>query len=154
MKTDARYSKTNPKVTAEDIVDHEAVAAVIRDKGMVLVFWHEKYNYFTLPVGKVKIGQSLRDALNEEIFEEIGIEVIQCQHLVTFNEDYSRGEDVITHTVQHIFEVTEYRGVIKNAEPEKHSMMGFSSVIDLWNMPVDKSDVLVEFLKLEMGRTP
>ena len=52
--------------THEDIVNHHAVAAVIKNtEGKILMQEHVKYGFWTLPVGKVKDGQGINDVIEQ-----------------------------------------------------------------------------------------
>jgi len=60
----------------EDLMDHKAPGAVIKDKqGNILMQEHVKYGFWTTPIGKAKHDQNIEEALKEEIFEECNLTV-------------------------------------------------------------------------------
>jgi ADP-ribose pyrophosphatase YjhB (NUDIX family) len=119
------------KYTQEDIEDHAGIAAVIKDKeGKILVQKHVKLGFWTIPVGKVAHGQSIIDGLKQELKEECNIDVIEYKELMVRKYKYDRGVRVVTVT-SHLFEVTKYKGTVKNNEPHKHSQQVFMSIQDI-----------------------
>ncbi len=65
---------------AEDLIDHHAVSAVIKDKdGRILMQEHVKYGFWTVPIGKVAVNQTLEEGLKQEIFEECNSIIQDCQ---------------------------------------------------------------------------
>lgn len=68
-------------------------------------------DYWAFPVGHVEFGENTVDALRRELFEEIGIQLLDCERLITLYDN----EQKIRHAV---FKVTEWRGEIENREPE------------------------------------
>lgn len=64
------------KYNEEDVCDHQGVAGVIKNsKGEILMQEHIKYGFWTIPVGKAKLGQSVEEGLKQEILEECNIEI-------------------------------------------------------------------------------
>jgi len=129
----------------EDIVDHHGVVAVIKNKkGEVLMQEHVKYNFWTIPVGKVKLGQEIEDALKEEIFEECNLVISKFVEIADKDYLYIRkGREV--KVIIHLFEITEYSGIMKNKEPHKHRKQEFLSIEDIRKIPY-LSDVTLLYL--------
>ena len=116
------------KYNSEDIVDHHGIAAVIKDKkGRILMQEHAKYDFGTIPVGKVKNGQSIEEGLKQEIFEECNLIVKKFKEIISKNYVYNRnGNNVVVNS--HLFEVLEYEGKMKNNESKKHKKQIFLSL--------------------------
>jgi ADP-ribose pyrophosphatase YjhB (NUDIX family) len=128
-----------------DLVDHIAVSAVIKNEiGNILVFFHNKYQEWTIPVGKVERGQSVTDALYLEVLEECGIEIIAFKKDIIKKYTYTREEKDITVEL-HQFTVQGYTGVPKNMESRKHSHMQFMPVSKLYDLG-NRMDALDLFL--------
>jgi len=119
----------------EDLTDHDDIAAVIKnDKGEVLMQEHVKYGFWTIPVGKVKEGQSIIDGLKQEVYEECDLEVTEHLEVISKNYSYQRNN----HTVKvasHLFEITKYRGEMKNMEPTKHNQQVFKPIQEIEKLP-------------------
>jgi len=130
----------------EDLIGHDAVAAVIKnEKGEMLVQEHVKYGFWTIPVGKVKTGQTLEEGLKEEIRDECNIEIVRCREIATKKYKYERnGTDVDVRS--HLFEVPEYSGSMKNNEPNKHKQQIFLPLDKIKELPY-LSDMTLLYLE-------
>lgn len=115
------YSIDNPLVTDEDIKDHSGIGAILHyPPDSILLFKHVKYQWWTIPVGKVQSGQSLQEALIQEIEEETGVVPVEFEEIGCYEKTYERGHGVSTTINMHIFDVTKHVGDFVNKEPEKH----------------------------------
>jgi ADP-ribose pyrophosphatase YjhB (NUDIX family) len=129
----------------EDLKNHDAIGAIIKDKdGRLLMLKHNKYGFWTVPVGKVKHDQTVEEGLVMELKEELNIIVRKYKKLMIYSKIFKRERKNITVTT-HIFEIEKYTGVIKNAEPDKHSEMRWLSIENMKNMNL--SETTKEYLK-------
>jgi len=131
------------KYNEEDVYDHYGVAAIIKNsKGEILMQEHIKYGFWTIPVGKVKWGQSVEEGLKQEVLEECNIEIKELKEIATRKYDYIRdGKNVVVDV--HLFEVIEYSGTIKNNEPNKHKVQEFLSLDTIKNLPYLSDNTLL-----------
>lgn len=114
--------------TPEDLVDHDAIGAVIfNQKGELLVLKHNKFDFWTIPIGKVQSDATLKETVIKEVKEEVNLDVIECKKLVELPQTYYRRGKWV-QVVLHVFEVTRYSGKLKNMEPDKHEHMTWSSI--------------------------
>ncbi|MBU1037308.1 NUDIX domain-containing protein [Patescibacteria group bacterium] len=115
----------NIKYNSDDIVSHHGVAAVIKNQqGEILMQKHAKYGFWTIPVGKVKNGQSIEEGLKQEILEECNIYIEKSKEITVRNYTYNRnGNEVLV--ASHLFEILHYSGEVKNNEPQKHQQQIF-----------------------------
>ena len=122
--------------TSEDILNHHGIGAVIlNEKGEILMQEHVKYNFWTIPIGKTKQGQTPQKALKEELFEECNIRIKEWKEIATKEFRYIRnGKEV--HVLGHIFTILSYAGTIQNKEPHKHKEQCFMSVEKIQQLPV------------------
>jgi len=116
-----------PLYTKEDCTDHDCVAAIITCRNALLVFDHIKMDRVAVPVGKVKSGQKIEDALKEEMKEELGIDLLDWEEVITFVRPYIIN-DVPVRIVYHIFHIIKFGGIIRNLEPHKHKNLRFISI--------------------------
>lgn len=131
---------------SEDMLDHDAVLAVIKDKdGRILLQEHVKYDHRTLPGWKVKQGQSLFAWLKEEIQEECNITILEAREIMSEEHIYNRNNKDVS-VMEHIFEVTNFTGKIQNNEPYKHSQLLFKSLDEMQKLP-HLSHVAIVYLK-------
>ena len=113
------------------VPNHEAVAMYIRNnKNEILIQFHNKFSFWTIPVGKVDPGETVEQALKKEASEELDINITKFKLMGSFDDDFVRnGIDV--HIKSYIYEVIEYTGTIKNKEPHKHRELKFVSKNEL-----------------------
>jgi len=127
----------NIKYNKEDIVDHHAVFAIIKDKdNKILMQEHNKYGFWTIPGGKAKPDQKPIEALKQEIFEECNITIIDSKEITTRIKNYIR-QGINVKVTEHIFEIIKYSGIMKNNEPDKHKSQKFLSLEEIKNLPAE-----------------
>jgi 8-oxo-dGTP pyrophosphatase MutT (NUDIX family) len=121
--------------TPDDLKDHDAVAAVIKDKnGKILVQDHVKYGFLTIPLGKARQGQTPEEGMKEELFEECNIVAEEMKKIATKEFMYNRkGKEVKLNL--HIYEITYYSGNLENREPEKHRWQKFIDLDEIKKAP-------------------
>lgn len=132
--------------TKEDLLDHHAVARVIKDKlGRVLMQEHVKFGFWTIPIGKASNNQTPVEGVTMEIFEECNLKIKELKEIAHKEMVYERdGRNVKVST--HIFEVLDYSGKLENKEPHKHKQQKFVSVEEIKDIPY-LSDSTVMFLE-------
>lgn len=123
------------KYNASDLLEHHGVSAVIKNSdGELLMQDHVKHGFWTIPVGKTKKGQSVVDAVKEEVLEECNLVVENLKEIAFKEIEYIReGKKMVVPT--HIFEITKYSGELKNNEPEKHREQKFMSINEIKKIP-------------------
>jgi 8-oxo-dGTP pyrophosphatase MutT (NUDIX family) len=130
-----RSNKKKPKFNEWDLQDHIGMGAIIRDKSnKILMLNHNKFGFWTIPIGKAMPGDSAIDALKTEIREEVGIEVQGYKLITRKMEHYPRGEKTINVDF-HLYDVTSYAGTPQNKEPQKHSGMKFMTIAEIKALP-------------------
>lgn len=77
--------------------------------------------YWAFPVGRVEVGENFVDALRRELFEEVAIQMLNCESLTTLYDH----EQNIQHMV---YRVTEWRGEVQNLEPDLCDAVGWFSL--------------------------
>jgi ADP-ribose pyrophosphatase YjhB (NUDIX family) len=123
------------KYNKEDIVSHHGVAAIIKNhSGEILMQEHVKYEFWTIPVGKVKDGQDVIEGLKQEILEECNLLVEEYRELVVKDHFYERNGNNVK-VISHLFEILKYQGDVKNLEPAKHKQQIFMSLEKIKRMP-------------------
>jgi ADP-ribose pyrophosphatase YjhB (NUDIX family) len=125
----------NIKYNSEDLMDHYGVFAVIKNnEGKILMQNHVKHGFWTIPCGKVKVGQSIEKGLKEEIFEECNLEILEFKELVNRNYQYKKKKKNV-NVFSHLFEIIKYSGERKNMEPHKHSEQKFIDLEEIKKLP-------------------
>ncbi|MFH0779596.1 MAG: NUDIX domain-containing protein [Parcubacteria group bacterium] len=134
------------KYTTNDLIDHDAIAAVIKnDQGEILMQKHVKYGFWTIPVGKVKQGQSVEDGLKQEVNEECNIVVEDCEEIAHDDRVYERDGKMV-NVLLHLFLIKKYSGGLKNNEPQKHRKQEFLEIEAVKRLPY-LSDSTILYLK-------
>jgi len=136
-------NKDNVKYTKEDLVDHEAVSAIIQNKNNdILILKHEKFGFWTVPMGKVdKSDSSLEMALKREVREEVGVFIKNYVDLGSFLKQYER-QGKIVNVVNHVYSVVSYNGTPTNVEKEKHSELRWIPIKDITSLGDNISDAM------------
>lgn len=134
------------KYNSEDILNHHGIAAVIKnEQNEILMQKHNKYGFWTIPVGKVKTRQSVEEGLIQEISEECNIVIEEFKELKKKEYFYNRdGKDV--EVIQHLFYILKYSGEMKNKEPHKHKLQKFLSIEKIKKLPY-LSDCTILYLE-------
>ena len=117
----------------EDLKNHSAIGAVILDKDRrILMQYHNKYNFWTIPIGKVKYNQTINEGLKEELKEECNMEVTDFKQIKHRRYEYIRNGKKVKVT-GYLFIINKYKGTIKNNEPKKHRELIFLSLDEILN---------------------
>lgn len=117
--------------TPEDLQDFHSIGAIIfNDKKEILMMDHVKFNFWTIPVGKAKPGETPEDGLLTEIKEELNITPTRYEEIGKFIKTYLwHGKKI--HTINHLFLVESYKGKIKNKEPNKHRSLEYMTLKEI-----------------------
>jgi ADP-ribose pyrophosphatase YjhB (NUDIX family) len=130
----------------EDLRPHHGVSAVIRKGNKILMMDHVKFNFWTIPVGKVEQGQSVEDGLKKEIKEELNITPTRYKEIGQFVRFYPRkGKKVKVEA--HIFLIENWKGTIRNNEPQKHRSIKYMTIPEIKKLK-KISDATKEMLKI------
>jgi len=127
---------------------HEAISAVIEKDGKILMLDHVKLNFWTIPIGKIEIGDTIEQTLKIELKEEVNIIPIKYAQIGQFTKKYNRG-GVKVQITSHIFRIDKWRGTVKNNEPKKHRSIKWMSKGELLKLARAKklSDSTLNALK-------
>lgn len=124
----------------KDIDTYPLIVNLILEKDNKVLFVYRKNtksynNVYGLPAGKVEKGESLKQNIIREAYEEIGITVLpeDLELAITLYAKYTYNEKLI-EDVGFFFKAIKYQGEVVNAEPHKHSHIRW---INLDNLPED-----------------
>lgn len=101
--------------------------AFIRCKGEILVCEHKNKNYYSLPGGRVKVGEDSKEALLRELKEELNYDLGENDLRITRvieNFFVSKGQKVHEYLFVYLCDLDEslYNGDFKNLENENITM--------------------------------
>lgn len=123
MVDTADPSKRRPDTVALLVAD---------DEDRLLVLWHAKYRFWTVPLGKVEIGEGDVNAAEREAFEELGI---VSQHVELYDTIHKPADlDDYSDIMIALCRVTCYTGQVANREPDKHHDLHFLNPSDISNL--------------------
>jgi 8-oxo-dGTP pyrophosphatase MutT (NUDIX family) len=110
-----------------------AVAILVPDEeGRLLILWHSKYRFWTVPLGKIEPGEGGLGAAHREAFEELGI---VSEHVDLIDTIYKPIEvDDYSDITIALCRVSSYTGTIVNREPDKHDQLRFVHVHELHSL--------------------
>ena len=145
--------RENIPYTNEDLKDHIAVGAVIKDsQGRILMQKHNKYGFLTIPIGKATSKQSPEEALRQELAEECGIKIQEYKEIAERDYEYIRKGKKVKMRL-YLYEIKSYSGVPINNEPEKHQFQEFKILDEIKESPY-LSDATLLFLETKGYRRP
>ena len=134
------------KYTSEDLLDHHAVSAVIKNSnGDILMQDHVKFGFWTIPIGKARAEQGPIEGIKEEILEECNLVVEDLKEVVLKEVEYERDGNLVK-VLTHVYEILKYSGELKNLEAHKHREQKFISLEDIRKIPY-LSDSTIFFLE-------
>lgn len=111
--------------TPGDLVDHDAIGAVIKNDGSeILMFRHAKFGFWTIPIGKARPEETPYQGMCTELDEECGITVTAATEIAKRSYTHERNGKLVK-VILHLYAIDEYEGEITNNEPEKHPEMRF-----------------------------
>ena len=140
------------KYTPGDLFDYDAIAAIIKDDdNRILLQKHNKYGFWTIPIGKVDPGETREYALKKEMREECNINVIDYKLIGQKKFKYIRMGKLI-NVDSFLYEIIKYSGKIKNNEPTKHAEQKFMSVDEITKLN-EISHMTQMYLKM-LGKLP
>lgn len=109
---------------------HDAIAAIMKRGDTLLMLDHVKFNFWTIPIGKVEPLQTVVQGLKQELKEEVNVIPISFKEVGTFQKTYRR-ENINVKITTYIFMVHSWRGTIKNMEPKKHRSLKWMTLEQL-----------------------
>ena len=143
---------TNKKFNEGDLNSHQSVMAIIYNQyNQILMLGHNKFKEkgfkaFTMPVGKVDEGDSVKGTLFKEVKEEIGVDITKYHEVDVYEHSLIRHDkriDVELHT----FKVEMYELTPFNAEPKKHYALQWHSLKQIEKNPEDYLSMNIAVLK-------
>ena len=81
---------------------HYRVAGLIEQNGKFLIQKIDGYDYYILPGGHVKLGESSEAAIRREILEEVGCD-IKSSKLFCVHENFYMKNGVLEHFIENYF---------------------------------------------------
>ena len=116
--------------TEEDLQDFQSIGAVFVENKKILMMDHVKFNFWTVPIGKVKAGQTVEEGLKEELSEELAIDALKYRLLGIWKRTFTwKGKRIKTENFLYLIE--NYRGRIRNNEPQKHRTLKFMTMEEI-----------------------
>jgi len=109
---------------------HSGISAVIIKNKKILMMDHVKFNFWTIPVGKVEEGQTVEEGLLMEMKEELNIKPTKYKLIGRFRKKYIRnGKSVMVDA--HIFHIEKWTGTLRNNEPKKHRSIKWMTIDEI-----------------------
>ena len=133
--------------TPGDLVkEHDAISGIMINKNKeILMLDHVKYNFWTIPIGKVEPNQTIEQGLKQEMLEELNITPTRIKKIHQFKRSYRRRGDKIT-VHAHMFLITRWSGSLRNNEPKKHRTIKWMSIKEIKQQRI--SDNTKEMLRI------
>lgn len=117
-----------PAYTPGDLQNHHAIAAVIQNEvGEYLMFFHKKFGFWTIPIGKAEPAETPYQGLCTELQEECAITVQAATEIATNEYSYTRNGRAV-EAILHLYKVDAFTGIPQNNEPHKHPKMQYMTL--------------------------
>jgi 8-oxo-dGTP pyrophosphatase MutT (NUDIX family) len=117
---------------------HDAIAALMIKDKKILMLDHVKYNFWTIPIGKVEPKQTIEQGLKQELKEEVNITPTDYKQIGDFKKSYMReGKKVTIHA--YIFVINKWQGSVRNNEPKKHRSLKWMSLKEIKTKKISNS---------------
>lgn len=136
---------------------HSVGGLIFNDNHEILIQYHNKYDFWTIPMGKVENNMSIAETLKKELKEELDIEVDEYEEIASRVYKYDNinstnwtfddsGETFVV--LFHLFRIYNWKGSLKNNEPKKHSILRFMNQDEIKDLsPI--SDALKLYLEVK-----
>ncbi len=123
--------KQRTVLNKRELEDHFAIGALIEDKdGRILSFKHQKWGFWTFPVGKGEDGETAEEATIREMREECGIYIKKLEKIYEIPVTYSRDGNRVCATCV-LFRVKDFTGIVENLEPHIHEGFDYRTLKEL-----------------------
>lgn len=94
-----------------------AAGILLKDNKVLLMWRHNKGStYYVIPGGGIEEGESIEQALEREMYEEVNLKVTKYSKLFEFVNDFSSKYNA--PRMDHYYLITEFAGEIKLGDPE------------------------------------
>ena len=109
----------------------EVAVGIVRDEQQRVlvgqrVVRDQYYQKWEFPGGKLESGETAVTALNRELGEELGIQVLETKPLITLDHDYPD-----RHVRLKVFAVTVYSGVVAGREGQALQWLAVDDLAEL-----------------------
>ncbi|TPH12045.1 8-oxo-dGTP diphosphatase MutT [Litorilituus lipolyticus] len=104
----------------------QAISSANEEPMFFLTQRHEhvhQANKWEFPGGKIEQSETVGQALARELKEEVAIDVLSCEHLMTINHDYGD-----KHVCLEVYLIDNYEGKPKALEGQKEGWFALSEL--------------------------
>lgn len=121
-------------VGSRPLLSAGAIAAVINEKGEILLNLRSDTNTWGVPGGSMELGETFEETCIREMYEETGIKITKLKRLNVFSGPelyfkYPNGDEL--YSVTALFQAIEYSGELEIRDGESFELKFF----DLDNLP-------------------
>jgi ADP-ribose pyrophosphatase YjhB (NUDIX family) len=118
------------KYNEEDLQDFQSIGAIFTKDSKILMLDHVKFNFWTVPIGKVPKGKTVEQGLRIEMKEELNVHVVKYELKDVWKRTFIwQGNRIKTENFLYL--IHQYRGKIKNNEPHKARSLKYMSIDEI-----------------------
>jgi len=116
--------------TEEDLQDFQAIGGIFTKGNKILMLDHVKFNFWTVPIGKVPKGKTVEQGLRIEMKEELNVYVTKYELKDIWKRTFNwRGKKIKTEN--YLYLIKQYNGKIKNNEPHKARSLKYMTIDEM-----------------------
>jgi len=121
------------------------VAVIWNEAGKILIDKRKPGGAFgglwEFPGGKKEVGETIEDCIKREVLEELGIEVVVEEHLITIDHNYSE-----IRVTLYVYHCRYLRGIVKAIECDEFRWVTLDE-IDRFTFPEANEQIIIALKK-------
>jgi ADP-ribose pyrophosphatase YjhB (NUDIX family) len=121
----------HPLVLRRNLDDHYNVSGILHRGNKILLIYNKKYDFWTIPTGKVKLDKVPLLGFVKEMNKTLGIDVVGVDFCGSFDKTYHRDNNTFVNIHQIIYDVYSYDRDVINNESHEYSILRWMTLSEI-----------------------